>query len=200
MRITPKSGNLFFQTRRKFAGLVLIKLNREDNLGIARSQFLSARWGPCLNDDRAPLWRAGKIERPLNGKIFTLMIQNMHFTAIIILASFLVENTGSVFPTVPEALYHFNKFSGNLITMFMLDHFLAPEVHRGFIRGGRHNIPPCTSTTEMIKWRELPGNIERFGKCGGGCPHKTDFTGHTRKRGQKRCRFKTQHLARMTVK
>ena len=147
--------------------------------------------GAGLEQDRAPLWRAADVQRPLYREEFPLVIESVQFAGAEEFAAGLITHEGVVFPGIPQPFGNVEKLAGDAVTQAVLRVFFAREIFgRAFQRRG-HHVPAGAAVAQVIEAGELAGDGERIAVGGGEGAHQADFIGGGGQRGQQGERFET---------
>ena len=114
-----------------------------------------------LHDQRPALDRAGDVERPAHGQIFSLVIEHVHFRRVEIKPRLDVAHEGVVGEGIPQARDHVIEFARPLVALGVLHMVVEPEIQRGVRIGGGDDIPARTPAARCGRARQNAGRRDR---------------------------------------
>ena len=137
--------------------------------------------------------RAGDVERPAHGEIFSLVIEHVHLGRIEIEPGLDVAHEGVVGKGIPETGDHVIEFARPLVALGVLHMVVESEVQRGVRIGGGDDIPAGTAAADVIERGETPGDMiglveRRRSRC-----DQADMLGGAGQRRQQRERLERRH-------
>src|ERR1700722_2164556 len=120
-----------------------------------------------LNDDWAPLWAAGNVERPSRFEISTFVLDVMYLVRIGVDAIRTVELEGAGLPAIPQLEDKLHELLGTIVTLIVAEMTLQPKVERFAVIHRGHDIPGGAAIRQVIDGAKLSREMIRL-VIGGG--------------------------------
>src|SRR6186713_2456729 len=111
------------------------------------------------------LWRSWHIERSFDPKVLATMLEHVDLGRIEVDSRLFVCDEGIGIPAIPKPAHDLCKLCGALVAFAMLYMSVPSEVECLLRICGRHNVPACPTSTDVIQRRKLASHMERLVIC-----------------------------------
>src|SRR5262249_7921178 len=121
----------------------------------ARRKILPGFRRAGLRDNRIPLRRPRDVERAAYREELALVVEDVQFRMVEVLAGFLVAQEGFVAPRVPQTHHYIGEFLGPAVALGMRLVFFPAEIHRLHFAPAGDDVPADTAAAEVIERGEF---------------------------------------------